>query len=507
MKRVRVMAGCWMMLAAAAAFAADPPKLPFTLGKETTVITEPLKVAGTPDYVAAINERYGKGVTAENNGFVAWLQAVGTEAAIGDKPRGRMMEMLGVKSLPEKGELKVFMQDLIDGGLADDQAIKVDNDFDMLRMTLWNPADHPEAAAFLKRQNDVLDRVVLAAEKPRWWIPAVGDALIDVLLPSLGQTRNAANLLAARAMQRAAAGDFDGFQRDVLAIKRLGRKMAGGATLIERLVGTSIDGLGNYCVGGAVGTGKFTEAQCKNLDEELRMLPLLPTMMESLEIHERWNQLELVQMVALGEGDKILNPANDPENSGTIRWIMSVPLESVDWDVVLRLYNQTMDEFIRTTQQPDILGVRIAGEALDKRIIGAGKAAATKEARPLPGETREQFSIRAGEAMMSVFLTNLVHTEELGRRNALHGEMAHLLILAAEVKAKTGKWPAKLEELTPAMIREIPKDLYPEEGPGSLLYFVTTAGATISTNLTRGPRFFVGAERPPAPGVAPAELP
>ena len=46
---------------AAASQARTVGKAPFTVSKDTTGITGPLRADGTVDYVAALNERYGKG--------------------------------------------------------------------------------------------------------------------------------------------------------------------------------------------------------------------------------------------------------------------------------------------------------------------------------------------------------------------------------------------------------------------------------------------------------------
>ncbi|MFP6600890.1 MAG: hypothetical protein VB862_00040, partial [Pirellulaceae bacterium] len=45
-------------------------KLPFTVSKETTRITSPLRKDGYVDYLAAINVLSSRGVTPENNVFV-----------------------------------------------------------------------------------------------------------------------------------------------------------------------------------------------------------------------------------------------------------------------------------------------------------------------------------------------------------------------------------------------------------------------------------------------------
>ena len=57
--------------------AAEPPKPKFPLGKETTYVIGPLDKDGYVEYAAALNERFGKGVTPQNNANVLiWKASV-----------------------------------------------------------------------------------------------------------------------------------------------------------------------------------------------------------------------------------------------------------------------------------------------------------------------------------------------------------------------------------------------------------------------------------------------
>src|SRR5690349_10746497 len=71
--------GCLLVVLSltATAFAADDdaPLPPFFLAKETTFFSGPLRKDGTVDYVAAINEELGRGVTRENNAAIPLLEA------------------------------------------------------------------------------------------------------------------------------------------------------------------------------------------------------------------------------------------------------------------------------------------------------------------------------------------------------------------------------------------------------------------------------------------------
>ena len=53
------------------------PHVLLTISKETTYITEPLRADGYPDYVAALDRRFSRDVTPENNAAVLFWQAMG----------------------------------------------------------------------------------------------------------------------------------------------------------------------------------------------------------------------------------------------------------------------------------------------------------------------------------------------------------------------------------------------------------------------------------------------
>jgi hypothetical protein len=76
---------------------------PITLGYETARITAPLRDDATVDYAAALEERYSRGVTPENNAAVFFWRAIGP-AAIGESRRAELFRRLGMEPLPEEGD-------------------------------------------------------------------------------------------------------------------------------------------------------------------------------------------------------------------------------------------------------------------------------------------------------------------------------------------------------------------------------------------------------------------
>jgi hypothetical protein len=185
---------CLGVLAALSVGAADAPNSarPFTLSKETTAITEPLKADGTVDYVAAISQLYGGKVTRDDNGYVTWLKATGADS-LQTSIRARTLAALGVDpaDLPRNG---------LDKNVPDDLPDKP-----------WKAADNAAVAAFLSANDKSLDLAVTASQKPAWWDTAMStDGTIgQVLLPSLQCLRSGSRALCCRALLRAGSGDFD----------------------------------------------------------------------------------------------------------------------------------------------------------------------------------------------------------------------------------------------------------------------------------------------------------
>ena len=89
------------------------PDIGFTISKEITVITAPLRPDGFPDYLAALNERYGKGVTPDNNAAVLIWRAVGPKD-VKEELRPEFFRRLGIEPLPVDGTYFIAEHDYVE---------------------------------------------------------------------------------------------------------------------------------------------------------------------------------------------------------------------------------------------------------------------------------------------------------------------------------------------------------------------------------------------------------
>src|SRR5262245_45211656 len=151
------------------------------IGPETTVISEPLTPEGFVDFSAAINARYGAGVTPENNAAVLLLEAFGP-GVIDAEQRARYFELLGIDPLPEMEAYFIdeaaFLKSK--GGQPSDPG-EIRTQFeDQLTADVkqsWTDDDDPLMAEFLAMNERPLKRIREATQRTRFFSPiAMPDA-------------------------------------------------------------------------------------------------------------------------------------------------------------------------------------------------------------------------------------------------------------------------------------------------------------------------------------------
>jgi len=429
---------------------------PFTLSKETTAIVEPLKADGTVDYVAAINELYGKGVTAENNGYVIWLRAVGTDS-LPMTVRGQTLALLGVAPgyLPEKG---------FDDNGPDDFPEKP-----------WKAGDNAGVATYLAANGKFLDLAVASSQKPAWWDTAssVDGTVIQVMLPSLNWLRTVSGALCGRALLQAGAGNFDGFLSDVMAVKRLSR-LTTGWTFVSRLVSSGLDRLANDTIAAVVANGSLTSAQCAQLAKALDGIAPLPEMTEVFDIGERWEQLDIAATLAMGKLKRgTLGSQELQERLSNIR------PDDLDWNIVLRRMNQQVDAVVAVMKRPKLLDERELEQALDKSFADIAGRHNSKSLGKGAGESREAYSNRMADALIVGISPSMSRAAVTVRAARMRDEMVRALVAAAWFRAESSHWPGTLNELVPKYLSAVPRDVYSADAADVVRYIQGESGIFI----------------------------
>ena len=156
------------------------PRVLVTISKETTYITEPLRPDGYPDYLAALNQRFSRGVTPENNAAVLFWKRWG-RASIDEECRERYFQMLGIPPLPEKGDYFVDLERLCpaEGRCRKKPGVAARRDSSATNGTVWTSAmkrpwskqEFPVLADWLAANEKPLALLVEASKRPRRYDP------------------------------------------------------------------------------------------------------------------------------------------------------------------------------------------------------------------------------------------------------------------------------------------------------------------------------------------------
>jgi hypothetical protein len=448
------------------AAASGPSALPFNVSPQTTAAVGPLNADGSVNYVGAINQKFSDGVTPYNNGVVVWLKIMGTDA-VSAKVRDEFVKMAGLSDAPRAGWVD---WGTISGDMGGNSK-KADGELAYVTSHVWKSADHPEFAAYLKDREALLALVGEAAQRDRWWSPAVGDgdSVMNVYLPTLGSLRMVCRSMCARALMRAGNGDIDGFVSDVMTVKKLVRKLTGWA-IIDILVWDVIDRQADNAIGVVAGSGILSSDQSAKVAEELDSLGTMMPLWQPVDLGERWDSLDLTEAIAMGQINRLLGP-----DTGTNRFLHSfdaVDRDSADWNVVMQKTNAAVDELVQVLKNPTAREQLDAEKAFYKKIQRNNR---TGSLAKRPGETRDEYTQRiAGRIIGTFFTATKANEKDWSRR--MSNELSRDVVAAAQYHADNQKWPARLEDLTPKYLATVPVDVFAFEQATPVNYKIRPGG-------------------------------
>ena len=115
-------------------------------------MTGPVDKDGYIDYVAALNERLGKGITPETNANVLIWKAIGPTPE-GERMPAQFFKLMGMEEPPATGiylvDSRRFLHEQFK--IKDPGALsKIDRQFTQTTQYPWSADDYPETAAWLK---------------------------------------------------------------------------------------------------------------------------------------------------------------------------------------------------------------------------------------------------------------------------------------------------------------------------------------------------------------------
>lgn len=464
----------------------------FTVGKATTYVTGPKDESGRIDYAAALNERLSKGVTPENNANLLIWKALGpTPGGPTGTPPG-YFEKLGIPAPPVTGEyfvtLRKYAEQHPDAGGPEAAADALAK----LGQKPWKNTDNPTLAAWLTANEKPLALVVEATGRTHYYSPLVptrtargSSGLISSLLPAVQATRELAGALAARAMLSAGRGQNAAAWADLLTCHRLARLVGRGGTLIEGLVGMSIEQIACRADVAFLEHARPDAKQLQGCLAGLAALPPVPGVVEKIDLCERFAFLDHVMQTDRQGLAYLTGMGEDGEVAG--RLVEDGMLSGIDWDPALEAANLWFDRIAAAVRENDRAErVRkldqLDGElrALRPNATGYGRFKQFVNEGMDPAKAKGRA---AGEVLISLLLPAARKVDDAADRAAQTFENTRVAFALAWYQRENGRYPDRLDALALEYLPAAPKDrfsggdpVYRPNASGYLLYSVGVNG-------------------------------
>ncbi len=471
------------------------PRFPIDVSEQTTRLLGPLRADGSVDYVAALNARHSQGVTPENNAAVLLWRAMGP-GELAEEDRDRFFRLLGIAPLPDDGPYYVSLGEYLtsrgaegDGTAESDGVADPWEKYQDALQRPWTKAEFPALAGWLEANDQPLRLIVEATQRPRYYSPLVETESVPFPMvaatttPTAPLLPKAANLLCARAMLGLGEGQLDEAAEDLLVCHRLARLVGQGPTLIHALRAMRISSMA--CVGDRVFAhcGALTPRQARRLRTALRELPPMPRIAEKIERSERYMALDIVRVTAVGgpramfdwtrwisflnDDEDAVNPDHKPSAfPGT--WVYN---ESVDFNEVLAEVNFWYDRVVaacsyRTRPQRTRAAAglhsncALMSQLADWQLKDDPSYVMSLSYGVFPPETTADDVTHFMFGLVTPAFQVLMAEED---RATMRLQLAELAYALTEYRGMRGRYPKRLDDLSPRFVEEVPEDLFTEK--------------------------------------------
>jgi hypothetical protein len=510
---------------------------PLRIAPETTYFTGPLDANGDVDYVAALNQHYSQGVTAENNAVVPLLRAFGP-TAIDEKYRETTYRALGMKPLPEQGEYFQSFRELIDEILEKEYQALLEKAKRQNRLTdevkwkdpklrhlfrsrtpaievqlraetrqAWRSEDSPLVAAWLKRNERPLDVLAAVPKRPRWFAPYCGaeppnELEAQVNFRSAVDRRMA--WFAAEALMircRLHLGEDRPVEacRDAMLAVQLGEAQAQSRVYNSTYYAARAKEHGLAAMESVFEEVALTSADARGMLSELRDEALLPTLANYIGLAERCSITAAFPLLSKHGISMLLRDADDdsPIKPSLLSQVESLATQGfVDWEAAAACATRYLDALEKAAAIPGSIERKRAFEKILPPSRGTFFEGRYRELQqfaeqlaPLmfdPISRRRLLTRRIAEEVVEYPMYEFYFDEfDRGNYDSLVWSRRAIRIglALAAYRHDHGEFPATLDAIAPGYLKTVPLDpctnkplVYRRQGTGYVFYSVGANG-------------------------------
>jgi hypothetical protein len=334
--------------------------------------------------------------------------------------------------------------------------------------------------------------VVEASKRSDYFFPLVPSRtakgqglLIGALVPGVQKCREFATALSARAMLRLGEGRYAEAWQDLLACHRLGRLVARGGSLIEGLVGIAIEGIATNADLAFAEHARLNAKQLQECLRDLQKLPPMPALVDKIGLCERFTFLDVVMMLAREGPESLEGLSGGPPKKADPQ--VKQNWEKINWDPALSSGNRWFDRIAaamrikdRRAREKQLDQIEFELKALRAKTGDPAKLAA---ALLLATDPPKALGSMIGDVLVCLLVPAVRKVQSAWDRTEQQQHNLHLVFALAAYRGDHGRYPAKLSELAPKYLAQVPDDLFsgkaliyqPVEG-GYLLYSVGVNG-------------------------------
>lgn len=478
--------------------ASAPTTLPFTVDKDTMRLTGPLRPDGRVDYLAALNAQASKGVTKDNNAAIPFIQTIGSDL-LPPTTRDQVCEALGIKLDQAAPVLEL--------------SLAQEGKYIGLQRTVWQAKDYPDVLIWLNANTKSLGAFTDATRKPRYFVPCLSSekdpSVYTFEIPHLGKFRAAARMLVMRANLAIAEGRLKDAWEDVQAVYRLTAMMNQDPSFIGRLVAIACSNLADQTAWNIATSGRLDAKTAKAMLAELPSPQTSPTVIDAIDQMERYGMLDAICGIPtsrrfhpddpehwppspdeLNEFEKsmsamvgsLLTTGTQPASGPEAKWQHWAMLTiGIDWNVILRRANQQYDALLKPLSTSDLQERSRLQKDLEAKRKLTGERVVKLPPANADQATKTQW---LGDLLFALLTPTFDRGQVLSEQARVGRQLTAVALALAACKAEKGKYPAKLAELSPGYLKEVPKDffsggkdfVYKPAGDGCVLYSVGENG-------------------------------
>jgi len=422
------------------------------VGPETTVLSGPLRVDGTVDYVTITDRELSKGVTPDENAVFDLLKAFGPRLT-GSESLQRISERLEVERAETPGPYFVPSDQIIaENGIIPDsmEESAAWAEFFEAEQQPWTAERRPLVAEWLNRNEEPLQHILAATRKLKYYLPVIVESEEPYLHTWAWEDavciRDAVRLLRTAAMQEVGESCPDKAFDYAIACHRFARLVSHKANLAN-MAGT-FEAIASKCDEAIILSTQLTVDEIRQCREELAALPEFADRIEQFDTFDRYRFLDFIQAVHQGR----CSTYEDAPRAGRF-----------DPNPALRRCNDRFDAYVAAFRINDRAARMHALGVLDRRY-----------ATP-PNVTQFQSTIATifgSPAIAGRLFADRVLAEDFSgaewinyavdRVNA-RVRLVDCAYAIAEYRAVRGEYPPSLDALLPEFIEAIPLDPFAGE--------------------------------------------